>query len=195
MKEDVKIEGIYEMLYPTQVVLVTSVDKNGKPNVITMSWVMPTSFDPPMVAISIRPERYSYSLIKQSREFVVNIPTAKLVKEVMICGTTSGANTDKFSKTKMTPLPAKKVKPPIIKECIAHLECKIAEEMKTGTHILIVGNVLAAYAEKKAFLEKRYIVESIPLLLALQDYPHLFTTPQKIISLDSAINAGSDINE
>jgi len=182
--KDIETEGIYEMLYPTPVVLVTSIDKNGKPNALTIAWITPTSYDPPMVALSIRPERYSYGLIKESGEFVVNIPTVDLLKQVTTCGTISGRDIEKLKQANLTPLPARKVKPPILKECIAYLECKVVKEMETGDHILVVGSVVSAYAKQKAFLDKRYRIESIPLLLTLQDGPNLFTTPKRIISLE-----------
>jgi flavin reductase (DIM6/NTAB) family NADH-FMN oxidoreductase RutF len=106
-----------------------------------------------MVAISISPKRYSYRIIEKSGEFVVNVPTMKLAKKSLFCGRTSGTKVDKFKETKLTPMPAKKVKPPLIKECVAHLECKLVQKITTGDHTLFVGEVLAAYVNKGVFIE------------------------------------------
>jgi len=111
-KVEVEKEGIFEMLYPAPVILVTSVDGEGKPNIITLAWATPTSYDPPMVALAVRPERYSYGLIKGTGEFVVNVPTRGLLGAVMACGTTSGRTVDKFRQAGLTPSPARMVKPP-----------------------------------------------------------------------------------
>jgi len=180
-KVEVEKEGIFEMLYPAPVILVTSVDGEGRPNIITLAWAMPTSYDPPMVALAVRPERYSYGLIKEAGEFVVNVPTRGLLGAVMACGTTSGRTVDKFRQAGLTPSPAKRVKPPIIEECIAHLECRLVDEVPTGSHRLLIGLVVAAYADEKAFTGLRYNVETTQLLLALQDGPHTFTTPRGIV--------------
>jgi len=134
-------------------VLVSCVGKEGKPNIITLAWAMPTSINPPLVAISLRPTRHSYKLIKETKEFVVNIPTIDIVNATLFCGRRSGKSRDKFKETKLTPMPAKKVKSPIINECVAHLECKLHSQHKTGDHIILVGQIIQAYANKEAFTE------------------------------------------
>jgi len=182
VKIDIGQEGIFELLYPALVVLVTSIGKEKKPNVLTIAWSTPTSFDPPMVAISISPERYSYNLIDQTKEFAINIPDRTLMKQILICGTISGRDADKFKRSKLTPTRSRKIKPPIIKECIAHLECKTVDKIKTGDHFLIVGEVVAAYADEGSFDRKRYAIEHIQPLLHLQDGPHVFTVPSELIS-------------
>jgi len=135
-------------------VLVSCVGKTAKPNIITLAWAMPTSVNPPLVAVSIRPERHSYALIEETKEFVVNIPIMDILKETLFCGRRSGRDYDKFKETGLTPLPARKVKPPIIKECVAHLECKLHSQFKTGDHTILVGEIVEAYADKEAFTEK-----------------------------------------
>jgi flavin reductase (DIM6/NTAB) family NADH-FMN oxidoreductase RutF len=135
-------------------VLVSCVSKTGRPNIITLAWTMPTSINPPLVAISIAPRRYSHALIEEMREFVVNIPTMDILKETLFCGRRSGKDYDKFKETRLTPLPARKVKPPIIKECIAHLECKLHSQFTTGDHTIFVGEIVEAYADKEDFTDK-----------------------------------------
>lgn len=144
----------YRIMHPMHTVLVTCIDKTGKANIITLAWAMPTSINPPLIAISIRSTRHSYKLIQETGEFVVNIPTMKIVKETLFCGRRSGRSYDKFKETKLTPLPAKTVKAPIIKECVAHLECKLRQTFTTGDHDIFVGEVTEAYADENSFKEE-----------------------------------------
>jgi len=104
-----------------------------------------------MVVISIAPKRFSHNIIEETGEFVVNVPTMDIVKETLFCGRISGRECDKFREAPLTALPAKKVRPPIIKECVAHLECKLLQQIPTGDHTLFVGEVLAAYANQGIF--------------------------------------------
>lgn len=135
-------------LFPLPVILVTCVDSAGKPNIITLAWTGIVCSEPPMLSISIRPHRYSYNLIKEQREFVVNIPTAEIMKETDICGTVSGRDVDKFKLTKLTPEKAKVVKPPLIKECPVNLECRVKSSMKLGTHEMFISEILAVHVEE-----------------------------------------------
>jgi flavin reductase (DIM6/NTAB) family NADH-FMN oxidoreductase RutF len=150
-KVEVESELAYRLLHPRHTVLVTCVDKTGKANIITLAWSMPTSINPPMVVVSIAPERYSYRLIEEAGEFVVNVPTMKIVRKTLFCGRTSGVECDKFKETRLTATPAKKVQSPIIKECVAHLECKLVQTIPTGDHTLFVGRVVAAYVNRGIF--------------------------------------------
>jgi flavin reductase (DIM6/NTAB) family NADH-FMN oxidoreductase RutF len=152
-KVRVSQKWIYRLLHPRHTVLVSCVDKNGKANIITLAWTMPTSIKPSMVVISIAPKRYSHRIIEETGEFVVNVPTMRLAKQNLFCGRTSGTKVDKFKETKLTPIPAKKVKAPLIMECVAHLECKLVQKITTGDHTLFVGEVLAAYVNKGVFTE------------------------------------------
>ena len=159
-KINVEFSSAYRLLHPMHTVLVSCVDKTGKPNVLPLAWAMPTSRDPALVAISVAPSRYSHQLIEETGEFVVNLPTVEIIKETLACGRTSGKNTDKFAETGLTPLPARKVKAPIIKECVAHLECKLRNKFKTGDHTIFVGEVIAAYANKGVFTDTYNIDEA-----------------------------------
>jgi len=150
----ISLSSASRLLHPKLTVLLTCADKEGAANIITLAWTMPVSINPPLLVVSISPKRHSYKLIKETKEFVVNIPTMKLVKETLFCGRKSGKEFDKFKETKLTPLPAKTVKAPIIKECKAHLECKLYKQIPAGDHTLFVGEILAAYADEKAFTNK-----------------------------------------
>jgi len=153
-KVGVDLSSTYRLLHPRLVVLVSCVDKTGKANVITLAWSMPVSISPPMVAMSIAPKRYSHQLIEETKEFVVNVPTMDIVRETLFCGRRSGKIYDKFKEARLTPLPAKMVQPPIVKECVAHLECKLHQQITVGDHTLFIGRVLTAYANDGVFDEK-----------------------------------------
>lgn len=131
------------ILYPTPVVLVSCKDGEGKANIITLAWVGTVCSEPPMVAIGVRPGRYSYKLIADSKEFVVNIPTEDIVDKVEYCGIYSGKDVDKFKGTGLTQERAKKVKAPLIKECPVNIECIVRNELALGTHQLFIGEVVA----------------------------------------------------
>ena len=134
-------------------VLVSCIGKAAKPNITTAAWAMPTSIDPPLLAISLAPKRHSHTLIEESGEFIVNIPTLELLQAVYACGSLTGRSFDKFKKTNLTTMPGKKVKAPAIRECIAHLECKVDSKFTTGDHTVFVGKILEAYADMGVFTE------------------------------------------
>ncbi len=138
----------YRWFYPARLVLVTSVDERGKPNIITLAWSMPASFEPPLVAIAIGKTRYSHKLVSARREFVVNFPGESLSRETLMCGSISGKSKDKFEEAKLTPMSAEKVKPHVIKECARALECKVVKEVDAGDHTIFIGEVVAAHKLK-----------------------------------------------
>lgn len=145
---------MHRLLHPKLTVLLTCVDKEGKANIITLAWTMPVSASPPLLVVSIAPRRHSHKMIKETKEFVVNVPTMEIVKETLFCGRRSGRNVDKFKETKLTPMPAKTVKAPIIKECVAHLECKLYSQIPAGDHTLFIGEIQVAYADENIFGEE-----------------------------------------
>lgn len=143
-----KILRPYEALYPVSVVLVTCVGKDSKPNIITIAWTGVVCSSPPCISVSIRPSRYSFELIKQTKEFVINIPNEKYLMQTDYCGIISGRNADKFKQTKFTPVAASKVKPPLIKECPVNIECKVKHVIDLGAHHMFIGEVVAVNAEQ-----------------------------------------------
>lgn len=142
------------MLNPVPVVLVTSSNKEGKNNVFTVGWVGTACTRPPMITISIRPERLSYEYIKETKEFVVNLPPKSLVKEVDFCGVRSGKNIDKIKHLKLTLEDSEKVKVPGIKECPVALECKLKEIIPLGSHDLFLAEVLSVRVDEDLIDEK-----------------------------------------
>jgi flavin reductase (DIM6/NTAB) family NADH-FMN oxidoreductase RutF len=152
MKVNGNMDKFYHYAFPMQAVLLTCNDKSGKTNIITLAWHTPISRIPPLYGISISPKRYSHELIQKTKEFVVNFAPYTLAEEVDFCGTHSGRETNKIEETKLTLMPAQKVKVPLIKECYAHLECKLAKTLTIGDHTLFVGEVVNILVDKDAFV-------------------------------------------
>ena len=136
------------MLNPVPVVLVTSRNKEGKNNVFTVGWVGTACTHPPMITISIRPERLSYEYIKETKEFVVNLPPKSLVREVDFCGVRSGKTIDKIEHLNLTLEDSDMIKAPIIKECPVALECKLKEIIPLGSHDLFLAQVLSVRVDE-----------------------------------------------
>ena len=157
-------------LYPSAVVLATS-SHEGKDNIITLAWVSTACLDPPMVACAIRDTRYSHGLIRNSGEFVINIPSEKIVKETDYCGQVSGRDTDKFSACNFTKVKASKVRAPLIGECPINIECKVREIIHLGTHDLFIGEVVAVNVDEE-ILDKKAISykKASPIAYARGDY-------------------------
>jgi len=147
----VPLDEFSRLLHPFTATIVTCQGKNGPPNVLAIAWVMLVSLNPPMLVFAISKERHSYKLLEQAREFVVNIAGFDLARQVLYCGRKSGKDVDKFRETGLTAGKAKKVGVPIINECVAHVECRVAETIPKGDRVLVIGEVLAAYAAKEAF--------------------------------------------
>ncbi|MCE5263129.1 MAG: flavin reductase family protein [Deltaproteobacteria bacterium] len=114
-----------------------------KPNLITIAWAGNVCSDPPMLSISVRPERYSHEIIRTTREFVVNVPSIGQARAVDWCGVVSGRNEDKFAATGLTPSPSLKVRPPIVLECPINIECRVQKSLELGTHTMFVAEVVA----------------------------------------------------
>lgn len=138
----------YEALYPVPVVLVSSAAKGSRPNIITIAWAGVVCSGPPTVSISIRPSRHSHKLIKESGEFVINIPDIKHLRETDYCGLTSGRTTDKFKECAFTAKDAGKVKAPLIAECPVNIECKVKDIISLGAHDMFIGEVVSVNADE-----------------------------------------------
>jgi len=145
----VKSEVEYlEFMWPMRHFLITCGDIQGRSNIIAVSFCMPVSKIPPLIACAIGRDSYSYELIRKTGEFIVNVPSADLRSEIYYCGFHSGNSVDKFKETGFTAKPARKVNVPIIDECAAHMECILQQEMETGDKGLLVGKVVEAYADE-----------------------------------------------
>jgi len=136
-----KSMGIHERLYPNPVVLVSS-SFDQKDNIITLAWAGTVCSQPPLIAISIRPSRFSHHLIKHAGEFVINIPKKGQKDICEYCGTKSGQNIDKFKQLKLSKAKPFKLKTPLIEQCPIHIECKLKDITHLGTHDLFIGEVV-----------------------------------------------------
>lgn len=142
------------MLYPLPAVLVTVTDKEGNDNVLTIGWTGTICSDPAMAYISVRPSRHSYKMLKETKEFVINLTTEKLAYATDYCGVKSGRDEDKFEKMKLSKEKAQYVKAPLIKESPVNIECEVVDIIPYGTHDMFVAKVLCVHADKEYMDEK-----------------------------------------
>ena len=142
------------MLYPLPVVMVSVRDKKGNDNIITVAWAGTVCTNPPMVSISVRPERHSYQMIKESGEFVINLVTKDLVFATDYCGVKSGRDVDKFKEMKLKKEKAEKVAAPLIAQSPVNLECRVTECKELGSHHMFVAEIVSVHIDEKYMDEK-----------------------------------------
>ena len=136
------------MLYPLPAVMVSVTDGNGNDNIITIAWAGTVCTNPPMVSISVRKSRYSYEMLKNTGEFVINLTTEKLAFATDYCGVKSGRDVDKFREMKLTRGKASFVKAPLIEEAPVNIECRVTSVQELGSHVLFLADVLAVHADE-----------------------------------------------
>ena len=138
------------MLYPLPAVMVSAADREGNSNILTVAWTGTICSDPAMLYISVRPERYSYHMIKETGEFVVNLTTEKLAYATDWCGVRSGRDVDKWKEMKLTKGKAEKLEyAPIIQESPVNIECKVTEVKELGSHHMFLAEVKAVQVDEK----------------------------------------------
>lgn len=143
------------MLYPLPAVMVSVGNKQGETNIITVAWTGTICTNPVMVYISVRPERYSYQMIKESGEFVINLTTEKLVKATDYCGVKSGRDVDKWKEMNLHQVKAETLEySPLILESPVNIECKVVEIKELGSHHMFLANVTAVHADE-AYLNEQ----------------------------------------
>lgn len=154
------------MLYPLPAVMVSCQSKDandphctkpelaGKPNIITVAWAGTVCTNPPMVSISVRPERYSYHIIEESKEFVINLTTEQLVKATDFCGVRSGRDIDKFKEMHLTPQPSSHISAPGIAESPVNIECRVREILPLGSHSMFLADVVGVTIDDSYMDEK-----------------------------------------
>lgn len=150
MKIEVKVTQAYRLVNHGCLVLLTSAFKE-RINVMTLAWHMPVSSRPPYIAVGVAEGHFTHELIQKSEEFTLNIPNREMLSQVHGCGKVSGRKEDKFKKYQLTPAAAKKIRPPLIAECIGHIECGVVNAYRAGDHTIFVGEVIAAAAEEELF--------------------------------------------
>ena len=142
------------MLYPVPAVMVSCGNKNGEKNIITIAWAGTICSDPAMVSISVRPERYSYAMIRETGEFVINLTTKELTYATDWCGVKSGRDVDKFKEMKLTKVEAEEISAPMIGESPVNIECKVEQVLELGSHHMFLAKVVAVHADE-AYMDER----------------------------------------
>lgn len=142
------------MLYPLPAVMVSCAQEGKADNIITVAWTGTICTNPPMVYISVRPERHSYDMIKESGEFVINLTTEALVRATDFCGVRSGRDLDKFQEMHLHKEKAEHVKAPLIQESPVNIECKVTEIKELGSHHMFLATVEAVHVDPSYLDEK-----------------------------------------
>ena len=142
------------MLYPVPAVLVTVADREGKSNIFTVAWAGTICTNPPMLSISVRPERHSYHMMKETGEFVVNLTTESMAWATDYCGVRSGRDVDKWKETGLTPEKANVVNVPVIKESPVNIECRVVKVEELGSHHMFIADVVAVDVDEAYMDEK-----------------------------------------
>lgn len=136
-------------VFPLPVLLVSSANQDGSPNIITVAWAGTLCSKPPMIGVSIRPERHSNRLMRDAGDFCVNIVDADILEKADLCGNVSGKDVDKFERAGLTPGTARHVKAPLILECPVNIECVTRHVIPLGTHDLFIGEVLQIHVDEE----------------------------------------------
>lgn len=160
------------MLYPLPVVMVSVADKEGNSNIITVAWAGTVCTNPPMVSISVRPSRYSYHMLMETGEFVINLTTRDLVYATDYCGVKSGKDVDKWKEMKLTPVPSKEIAAPAIKESPVNIECKVVKVESFGSHDVFTANVVAVHVDDAYMDEKGtfHLTQANPIVYSHGEY-------------------------
>lgn len=142
------------MLYPLPVVMVSVADKEGNSDIVTVAWAGTICTNPPMVSISVRPERFSHHMLMETGEFVINLTTKDLAFATDYCGVKSGRDVDKWKEMSLTPVMGKEVKVPCIAESPVNIECKVVKVEKLGSHDMFIAEVVAVQVDDAYMDEK-----------------------------------------
>ena len=144
--KNLPLSKVYQLLEPGPVVLLTTAHK-GRANVMAMSWHMMVEFEPPLVACIVSNRDYSFAALRASKQCVIAIPALELAPKVVAVGNCSGRSVDKFERFGLTPLPAQRVASPLVAECFANLECKVADTHLVNKYNLFVLEVIKAWID------------------------------------------------
>lgn len=155
MMQKLPLRKAFTLIEPGPVVLVTTHD-GQQPNIMTISWTMVVDFTP-VFALTTGPWNYSFAALRKTKECVIAIPPVDLLDKVVGVGTCSGADTDKFAKFKLTPLPASKVQAPLIQECLANIECRVIDYNRKHSVVFLQGVAAWVDAARKTDKERRML--------------------------------------
>lgn len=150
MKKQLRLDQAHMLICHGPSVLITSSD-GIRANIMPVAWTTPINWEPAIVGVVIGDQAYTQKNILMTKEFAINVPPKGLLKETVFCGKTSGSNTDKFKETGLTKYNANRIKTPLIKECIGHIECRVIRKYRFGDAILFIGKVVSASVNKDLF--------------------------------------------
>ncbi len=160
------------MLYPLPVVMVSVADKEGNSDIVTVAWAGTICTNPPMVSISVRPERFSHHMLMETGEFVINLTTKELVYATDYCGVKSGRDVDKWKEMNLTPVMGNVVKVPCIAESPVNIECKVVKVEKLGSHDMFTAEVVAVQVDDAYMDEKNsfHLSQANPIVYSHGEY-------------------------
>lgn len=160
------------MLYPLPVVMVSVADRQGNSDIVTVAWAGTTCTNPPMVSISVRPERFSHHMLMETGEFVINLTTKELAYATDYCGVKSGREVDKWKEMKLTPVMGNVVKVPCIAESPVNIECKVVKIEKLGSHDMFLAEVVAVQADDAYMDENKsfHLSKANPIVYSHGEY-------------------------
>jgi flavin reductase (DIM6/NTAB) family NADH-FMN oxidoreductase RutF len=151
--------------FPTPCVLVVSGDTNLA-SIAMVAWAGVVNGEPPMVGIAMRPQTHAYALLKRDGEFTVNIPHEGMLRQIDVCAVVTGITSDKFTHTKLTKVPSKRVSPPIIAEAIVSLECEVHETHALGSHTFVIGEVVQVHVDEAIVgAEGQVVLDQLKLIV------------------------------
>jgi len=136
------------IVYPVPAVMVSCRDLKGEDNIITIAWIGTVSSEPPMLSISVRPQRHSFNMIMETKEFVVNLTNEKVLYETDFCGVRSGRHVNKFEELQLTKLKGNIVNSPLIKECPVNMECVVKKVEDLGSHHIFIAEIVAVHVDE-----------------------------------------------
>lgn len=149
-KRPLELKQAHRLLSPGPVTLLTS-QYRGQPNVMAVAWSAVMSADPPLIGVAIHPTRLTHEFVSKTEQFALNVPHLELIDATHRCGMRSGRDEDKWASAGFTPELPTVIEPPLVAECLAHLECAVIERIRLGDHDFFIGQVLALSAEEAAF--------------------------------------------
>ena len=144
--KNLPLSKVYQLLEPGPVVLLTTARKD-RANIMTMSWHMMVEFEPPLIACVVSNRNYSFAALRATKECVIALPAVELALKVVEVGNCSGRNVEKFERFGLTPVPAERVAAPLVAECFANLECKVADTRFVERHGIFILEVLKAWTD------------------------------------------------
>ena len=149
VKRSLPLSKVYRLLGPGPVIMLATVLR-GKANVMPMSWHTMVDFEPPLIGLIVSNRNHTFAALKATKECTINIPAARFAKKVVACGNVSGRKVDKFRRFGLTPVPASRVKAPLVAECFANLECRVVDARMATKYNLFIVKVVAAWIDSAA---------------------------------------------